>query len=138
MGGGSPSRSTLDTTMPDSISEQRLSARSDENRPVYDAATLAELEDMFGRSHLMDLLSRLKTEIGNRLNGTASDRQSLGHDAHTLLSVSGSLGFLDLSQRCSEIERACQRGEDLAEPLSAARIAAAGAIRAISEMELRA
>lgn len=121
--------------MLDRLCDLKASPQFCENGPVYDPGTLAELESMFGRSHLMDLLSRLKSEIAARLNGDADDRTALGHDAHTLLSVSGSLGFLALSHRCSEIERACQRGEDLAGPLMAARAAAAGAIRAISDME---
>lgn len=133
-----PHHLTLDTTMPDRPSDETVLLQAPGNRLVYDADTLAELEEVFGRSHLMDLLSRLKVEIGTRLNGPASDRAALGHDAHTLLSVSGSLGFVDLSYRCSEIERACLRGEDLAAPLHAARAAAAGAIRAISDMEARA
>ncbi len=120
--------------MPDQPHE-KVPPQTGEERPIYDVGTLAELEGMFGRSHLLDLLSRLKTEISTRLNGSTADRVALGHDAHTLLSVSGSLGFVDLSRRCSEIEMACLRGEDLAAPLHAARAAAAGAIRAISEME---
>ncbi|NEU11472.1 Hpt domain-containing protein [Methylobacterium sp. BTF04] len=121
--------------MPDRPSSEEVSLQAVEDHPIYDSDTLAELEVMFGRSHLMDLLSRLKVEIGSRLNGSASDRATLGHDAHTLLSVSGSLGFTDLSRRCFEIERACLRGEDLAAPLHAARMAAAGAIRAITDLE---
>lgn len=123
--------------MSDRPYEENASQQACDDRPIYDIGTLAELEEMFGRSHLLDLLSRLKAEISTRLNGTIADRAALGHDAHTLLSVSGSLGFVDLSRRCSEIEMACLRGDDLAAPLRAARTAAAGAIQAISEMEAR-
>lgn len=133
-----PLQHPLDTTMSDRPHEEKPSPQDRDDRPIYDVGTLAELEEMFGRPHLLDLLSRLKTEIGTRLNGNVTDRAALGHDAHTLLSVSGSLGFVDLSRRCSEIELACLRGDDLAAPLSAARAAAAGAILAISEMQARA
>ncbi|MCJ2047488.1 Hpt domain-containing protein [Methylobacterium sp. J-078] len=100
-------------------------------RPVYDPGTLAELEGIFGQARLLDLLARLKAEIAQRLQAGVAERVALGHDAHTLLSVSGSLGFFDLSQRCSEMEQACLRGADLDAPLDAARGAAARAVAAI-------
>jgi len=105
---------------------------------VYDPRTLAELENIFGRARLLDLLARLKVEIMQRLRSPPEERVALGQDAHTLLSVSGSLGFLDLSRRCSDMERDCLRGADLAAPLAAARHAAARAIAAIALIEERA
>jgi HPt (histidine-containing phosphotransfer) domain-containing protein len=103
-----------------------------------DPRTLAELENIFGRARLLDLLARLKVEIMQRLRSPPEERVALGQDAHTLLSVSGSLGFLDLSRRCSDMERDCLRGADLAAPLAAARHAAARAIAAIALIEERA
>ena len=103
--------------------------------PVYDPATLAELEGVFGHARLMDLLAHLKLEISQRLGWPETERLALRHDAHTLLSVSGSLGFFDLSRRCLEMEQACLLGADLVAPLSAARSAAEGAIAAICDME---
>ncbi|MCI9879487.1 MULTISPECIES: Hpt domain-containing protein [Methylobacterium] len=105
--------------------------------PVYDSRTLEELEGIFGRTRLMDLLDRLKTEIGERLQAPVAERAALGQDAHTLLSVSGSLGFLDLSSRCSEVERACLQGADLTAPLAAARKSAATAVAAIRALQDR-
>ncbi|WP_082503801.1 Hpt domain-containing protein [Methylobacterium sp. Leaf117] len=106
-------------------------------RPVYDPGTLTELEGIFGRPRLMDLLDRLRTEIAQRLRAPASDRATLGHDAHTLLSVSGSLGFNELSGRCAEMERACLQGADLTRPLAAAQAAATNAIAAIETLRDR-
>ncbi|TXM78696.1 hypothetical protein FV218_02685 [Methylobacterium sp. WL69] len=83
----------------------------------------------------MDLLAHLKLEISQRLGWPETERLALRHDAHTLLSVSGSLGFFDLSRRCLEMEQACLLGADLVAPLSAARAAAEGAIAAICDME---
>jgi HPt (histidine-containing phosphotransfer) domain-containing protein len=105
--------------------------------PVYDLRTLTELEGIFGRTRLMDLLDRLRAEIGQRLQAPVAERNVLGQDAHTLLSVSGSLGFLDLSIRCSEMERACLQGADLAAPLAAARLSAASAVAAIRVLQDR-
>lgn len=104
-------------------------------QPVYDARTLGELEEIFGRPRLLDLLGRLKIEIAHRLQASSDERDILSRDAHTLLSVSGSLGFVDLSQRCVEIEQACLRGADLAAPLEAARSAAEAAMAAIRALE---
>ena len=103
--------------------------------PVYDPATLAELEGVFGQARLMDLLGHLRIEISQRLGWPDTDRLALRHDAHTLPSVSGSLGFFDLSRCCLEMEQACLLGADLAAPLKAARAAAEGAIAAICAME---
>ena len=103
--------------------------------PVYDSRTLTELEAIFGRPRLMDLLGRLKVEIAQRLHASSEERDILGRDAHTLLSVSGSLGFVGLSRRCSEIEQAYLRGADLTAPLEAARRAAEAAVAAIGALE---
>lgn len=108
---------------------------SQAGQPVYDARTLNELEGIFGRPRLLDLLGRLKIEIAQRLQVTSDERDILSQDAHTLLSVSGSLGFVGLSQRCAEIEQACLRGADLAAPLEAARAAAEAAMAAIGSLE---
>ena len=102
---------------------------------VYDPQALRELQEIFGRPKLMDLLGRLKVEIAQRLHAPATERAALGQDAHTLLSVSGSLGFVDLSRRCMEMEQAFLLGADLATPLDAARLAAVQAIAAIDALE---
>lgn len=108
---------------------------SQDSQPVYDARTLGELEGIFGRPRLLDLLGRLKVEIAQRLQVSSDERDILSRDAHTLLSVSGSLGFVGLSQRCTEIEQAYLRGADLAAPLEAARAAAEAAVAAIGTLE---
>jgi len=105
--------------------------------PVYDLSTLAELEGVFGHARLMELLGHLKDEIAQRLLAPSINRSALRNDAHALLSVSGSLGFFELSRRCIEMEQACRLGADLAAPLSAARAAASGAIAAIEDLIAR-
>lgn len=121
-----------DTPQTQTVLDRRTSQAGQQ---VYDESTLNELEDIFGRTRLMDLLGRLRVEIAQRLHVSTNERDVLGHDAHTLLSVSGSLGFVNLSQRCSEVEQAYLRGGDLAAPLEAARRAAGEAIAAIGALE---
>jgi HPt (histidine-containing phosphotransfer) domain-containing protein len=105
--------------------------------PVYDLSTLAELEGVFGHARLMELLGHLKDEIAQRLLAPAVNRTALRNDAHALLSVSGSLGFFELSRRCIEMEQACLLGADLVDPLSDVRAAAKGAIAAIEDLVAR-
>ncbi len=126
---------TLDPPTRDEPSSPNAMSHFVGTLPVYDAATLAELEVVFGQVRLMDLLAHLKKEIAQRLAAPVTERLALRHDAHTLLSVSGSLGFFDLSRCCMEMEQACLLGADLVAPLRAARAAAEGAIAAICRME---
>ena len=104
-------------------------------QPVYELRTLVELEGIFGRAHLLDLLDRLRTEIDQRLRAPSCDPIVLGQDAHILLAASGSLGFHDLSQRCAEIERSCIAGADLSAPLAAVRRSAEAAVTAIRDLQ---
>ncbi|GJE28405.1 Hpt domain-containing protein [Methylobacterium organophilum] len=101
---------------------------------VFDGEVVAELEELFGRTKLMDLLARLDHEIAGRLRPAARDTTQLSSDAHALVSVSGSLGFLPLSQACADLERACLRGGDLSAPLEAAVAAAEAATWAIADL----
>lgn len=121
--------------MYDRLSLTEALSRAQEDGPIYDGATLADLEAVFGRARLMELLGRLKTEIAQRLQGSAADRTRLGREAHALLSVSGALGFVELSRCCAAMERACLLGEDLATPLDAARAAGRSAIEVICAIE---
>lgn len=105
---------------------------------VSDTQTLRELEMIFGSTKLLDLLRQLKNEITQRLQAPATERDRLGHDAHILLSVCGSLGFHALSKCCSELEQAYLSGDDLAAALEVARKAGTQAIAAICAIEAHA
>jgi len=89
---------------------------------AFDAETLAELEDLFGRSRLMELLSVLDREIATRF----------AQDAHILVSSSGGLSFHDLSGACAALEQACLSGAEIAVPLGNAVHAARHARDAIA------
>lgn len=98
----------------------------------YDSAALADLEDLFGRPRLLDLLGALDREIALRLDPPAADREQLARDAHILVSSSGALAFSALSQACARLEHACLRNAGVAEALDAAMADAARARSAIA------
>lgn len=129
-----PSAPTDSATAHDETTSLHAQADSSGALPVYDPSTLTELEGVFGHVRLMELLGHLKDEIGQRFLAPVINRTALRNDAHALLSVSGSLGFFELSRRCIEMEQACRLGSDLADPLDAAHAAAKGAIAAIEDL----
>ncbi|MCJ2030937.1 hypothetical protein MKK50_16330 [Methylobacterium sp. J-043] len=102
--------------------------------PAFDAEALAELEDLFGRPRLMELLEVLDHEIAIRLDPPASDTSRLAGDAHILVSSSGALSFHDLSGACAALERACLSGTEIATPLGTAVHAARQARDAIATL----
>jgi hypothetical protein len=95
--------------------------------PVCDPETLADLADVFGGERLAHLLGGLDEEIVLRLETATEDAVGLGANAHALVSVSGTLGFSDLSRACMVLERACLEGGDVAGPLQDAQAEAARA-----------
>jgi len=98
---------------------------------VFDPEIIEDLAAVFGRQRLMDLLAGLEREIAQRLAPASTDLDDLSHDAHVLVSVSGSLGFLPLSQACATLERVCLDGGDPVPALAAVRKAATEAQRYI-------
>lgn len=102
--------------------------------PVCDPEMLADLVDVFGRERLAHLLGGLDAEIVLRLDTASEDTVGLGADAHALVSVSGTLGFSELSRACMALEHACLEGGDLTAPLQAVRVEAARARPAIARL----
>lgn len=112
-----------------------MTDRSDPlSAPAYDADTVADLRDLFGPARFVQMLAGLDGEIAYRIESAKHDDPDLGANAHVLVSVSGTLGFLPLSNACALLERACLDGTDTAPPLRAAREAAAGARQAVAEL----
>ncbi|WP_438346083.1 Hpt domain-containing protein [Methylorubrum populi] len=101
---------------------------------VFDADALTELEGLFGRPRLMDLLGVLDREIVLRLDPPADESAQLARDAHVLVSSSGALAFGDLSSACSALEQACLGGGDIAAQLGTAVHAARHARLAIATL----
>ena len=122
------------TFRPDGHGSDTAAAISPEAMCAYDPAIVADLESAFGRMRLMDLLRRLRAEIGLRLLASSNEREALSLDAHALVSSSGTLGFLGLSEACVELGRACRDEIDLAPALAIAVQAARTACTAIDRL----
>ncbi|GAB6844818.1 HPt (histidine-containing phosphotransfer) domain-containing protein [Methylorubrum rhodinum] len=103
-----------------------------ETAPEFDAEVMAELEDLFGRPRLLELLGALDQEIAARLDPPSGDRAQLARDAHVLVSSSGALAFSSLSQACARLEHACLREADVEDALSDVLADAARARTAIA------
>ncbi len=101
---------------------------------AFDAEALTELEELFGRTRLMELLEVLDREIALRLDPPADEAARLARDAHVLVSSSGALSFRDLSNACAALERTCLGGGDIAAPLGIAVHAARHARAAIATL----
>jgi PAS domain S-box-containing protein len=81
------------------------------NQPVFD-----DFQNLMGRVPAVTWLTRLGVELdtvfADDRMGTV-DRGQLGHSAHDIVSHAGLLGFFELTQCCSELEKACKGGKDL-------------------------
>lgn len=114
------------------VHDERMSASP---QPVaFDVEALSELEDLFGRPRLLDLLTMLDREIESRLDAAADEPTQLARDAHSLVSSSGALAFQELSGACAALEQACLTGSGIAEALGTARHAAQDARVAIATL----
>ncbi len=102
---------------------------------AFDAGTLVELQDLFGRTRLMELLGVLDGEIASRLDRQTPETGQLARDAHALVSSSGALAFHDLSKACVALEQACLSGADIGSALTTARDAAREARAAIATLQ---
>ena len=79
--------------------------------PVLDERKLTELVGFIGRDRTAKMLGQFVVEIENRVAGfPPSNTDELGALAHSLSSLSGQLGFLQLSLLCAEIENEARQG----------------------------
>lgn len=102
--------------------------------PDFDAAAMADLEDLFGRPRLLELLGALDREIAARLDPPSQDRAQLARDAHVLVSSSGALAFSTLSEACARLEQACLREAGVEAALDDALAGAAQARSTIASL----
>lgn len=93
---------------------------------VLDREAFASIAERMGSERVRILLGLLETEILGRfrqiegdgqrgpVHSSAIDRVQLAHDAHSMISAAGILGFQAMSDLCREIEAACHDEVDLA------------------------
>lgn len=93
---------------------------------VVDPRKSAELARLIGEADLGRLRERLLMQLRDAFAPDA-DLSALGHDAHVIVAMAGSLGFEDLAAACRGLEAAIAAGSGIAEAAAEARRAAAQA-----------
>lgn len=81
-----------------------------------DHEAYGKLVALMGKEKVLNLLDKLGTQVVETFETTllgSADRDRLARDAHAMVSTAGMLGFLELSELCSAVERACRGGLDL-------------------------
>ncbi len=97
---------------------------------VLDETALETLAGYIGRERLEEMLGAFAREVETRLSDfDAATPSEIARRAHALVSLAGQLGFLELSRRCAELEKAARDGVDPI-PVGEVRSAADRAIRA--------
>lgn len=100
--------------------------------PVLQESALETLATIVGREKTARLLQTFALEARRRLavlDATQASTDDLASQAHSLISLAGQLGFLELSQLCLEVEEAALAGGGL-DRLGALRAATDRAIEA--------
>ena len=80
--------------------------------PVCDLATFADLAEVFGRARLLELWAAFEGAVARQFAPELSDGETIARDAHALVSLGGTLGFVGLSRACADVERICLTGGD--------------------------
>ncbi len=90
---------------------RRPEAASAVPSPVLDERKLSELVGFIGRDRIAKMLGQFVVEIETRVaSSDPAGPNELATLTHSLSSLSGQLGFLQLSLLCSEIEREARQG----------------------------
>ena len=81
---------------------------------VLETRKLEELAVLLGRNRLVGMLTKFVEELPSRLAlAESGGPQSLSDQMHMLVSISGELGFRELSALCAEIVQEARRGAGL-------------------------
>jgi PAS domain S-box-containing protein len=90
-----------------------------------DGQVLLELRSAVGAESVARLLDMFRIQLESAVDEDLlrDDVEALARAAHALVSVSGMLGFVELSDRCRKLEEACHTGDDWHARLAEARAA---------------
>ena len=124
----------LAAIVPADDSRAEASADGEAGCAVVDIASQNELAELIGSDKLVDLLAKLREDLPRRLS--SADASALRADAHSITSMAGLLGFMELSEAARRLEQAVETGEDQVPPLMrllAARTAALAEIGAAAQ-----
>lgn len=100
---------------------------------AVDRAVFDDIATMMGPATTRRLLGTLAEELEASFGEAVArpSREELGHLAHSMVSMSGMLGFIELSRLCSEVEAACEAGAEYDALLSKLHVMREQAVRDI-------
>ena len=89
-----------------------------------------------GTERVAQWLGRLEEYLQALLSNESplQNRHELAKQAHALISQAALLGFTSLAKRCTELEQACNSGDDLTVPFESARHSAKEASATITRV----
>jgi HPt (histidine-containing phosphotransfer) domain-containing protein len=105
---------------------------------VLDHKTYADLQELMGPEHMARLLDRLLTQVETCLQGsdlTQDGRERLARKVHALVSASGMLGFVRLSEAARAVEQACRGDGDLESALETFQVVRRQALHHIAKLK---
>lgn len=110
-----------------------LSARN----AAFDKKVLSEMRILLGEQRTAAWVDSLRTQLEDlvAIDHKPISRHKLAKTAHTLVSQAGSLGFAKLSRLSSELEEACVKRIDYADPLRHVVKACRGALTTIDRLK---
>ncbi len=105
-------------------------------KPDFNEDSFVEFRSMMGAERVAQWLQRLEDNLQALLANESAlqDRQQLAKQAHALISQAALLGFTGLAKRCTELEQACNSGDDLTVPFERARRSANEASASIARI----
>nr|WP_301335393.1 Hpt domain-containing protein [Methylobacterium fujisawaense] len=80
---------------------------------LVDRDALDELTAVIGAEKLVGLLDRFVVSLTTAFEGPDRANDDYGREAHTLVSMSGMLGCVELSRACRGLEESAKAGDDL-------------------------
>ena len=100
---------------------------------ALDRAVFDNVAEMVGPETIRRLLGALAEELNGRFGQADAlpAREALADSAHSMVSMSGMLGFIELSRLCSEVEAACVTGAEYESLLSRLQVTRDQTVRAI-------
>lgn len=78
---------------------------------AFDEDKLDDVRSNLGQEQTDALLGLLAEELRERFGPSASDAKNLAYEAHVMISATGVLGFVGLSELCRAVEEACRNGQ---------------------------
>ncbi|GJD93141.1 Hpt domain-containing protein [Methylobacterium iners] len=79
---------------------------------AFDEDKLDDVRSNVGQEQTDALLRLLAEELTERFGPSGSNAKKLAYEAHVMISSTGVLGFVGLSDLCRAVEEACRTGQD--------------------------